>query len=388
MIYKLAKLEFEKVRNLFKELDFNLIIKAVIENTSPGRIFVDNLMSPRTAFLCSAEGYYLAGNWNNRGFNNSLNKMIVEKIFTGNTVRKDESEISLCFNPDIWEEKLSIIFQGRLPIKTVRRHYVCTKLKVADWQDQIPNGFSIHRIDGQILNRSDLEIPDHVTDWTEINWGSKSNYLESGFGFCMLHGKRIVSWSIADCASDDACEIGIHTANDYRRRGLATLTAAAAVEYCLSNGFKMVGWHCEETNLGSRGVAEKVGFELERKYIQYYVCFNEIQHIAAVALDHFRAKRYSEAAICLEQVFVARSDAMPRWMLKETHFYYHLAARAKAAIGDDEGAIKYMEKAIEKGWTNLDSTMSCREFNRLKESQAWRKVISKLEKKLSKVDGA
>jgi hypothetical protein len=69
------------------------------------------------------------------------------------------------------------------------------------------------------------------------------------------------------------------------------------------------------------------------------------------------------------------------------HSYYHLAARVKAAIGDDEKAIKYLEKAIEKGWTNLDSTMSCKEFNRLIKSKAWQKVILKLEKKLSKADG-
>jgi RimJ/RimL family protein N-acetyltransferase len=387
MIYQLAKSEFENVQNLFKELDFNLIIKAVIEKTSPGRIYVDNVINPRTAFLCSAEGYYLTGNWNNRGFNNSLNEMIVEKIFAGDTVRKDESEISLCFHPDIWKEKLYTVFQGRIPIKTIRRHYLCTKLEVADWKDQIPNGFSVHRVDEQILSRSDLEIPNHLTNWLEINWGSTSKYLESGFGFCMLHDKRIVSWSIADCTSGDACEIGIHTSSDYRRRGLATLTAAAAVEYYLSHGFNVVGWHCDETNLGSRGVAEKVGFELERKYTQYYVCFNEIHHIAALALTHFNAKRYNEATKYLEHLFSVRRDDMPSWMLKEMHSYYHLAARVKAAIGDDEKAIKYLEKAIEKGWTNLDSTMSYKEFNRLIKSKAWQKVILKLEKKLSKADG-
>jgi len=84
-----------------------------------------------------------------------------------------------------------------------------------------------------------------------------------------------VSWSLADCRSGDACEIGIHTAEPYRRRGLATLTAAATVEYALSNGFSTVGWQCSEDNLGSIGTAEKVGFERERDYTMWYAALNE-----------------------------------------------------------------------------------------------------------------
>jgi RimJ/RimL family protein N-acetyltransferase len=81
-----------------------------------------------------------------------------------------------------------------------------------------------------------------------------------------------VSWSLADCIVGDACEIGIHTAEDYRRQGLATLTAAATVDGCLARGLTAIGWHCDVDNLGSRGVAERVGFRHERDYVEY-VCF-------------------------------------------------------------------------------------------------------------------
>jgi RimJ/RimL family protein N-acetyltransferase len=122
------------------------------------------------------------------------------------------------------------------------------------------------------------------------NWGSIPDFMKMGIGFCTLHDKRIVSWSIADCKSGEACEIGIHTLEKYRRQGLASLTAAAAVDYALSSGFRQVGWHCGEYNLGSICVAEKVGFQLERKYIQYYACANEAHHLEETAQAHFRAK--------------------------------------------------------------------------------------------------
>ena len=78
MIHELDKSEYGRTYSLFKKLDYNLIIRAVIEGTSPGRVYVDDVNQPKTAFLCSVEGYYLAGNVNNDAFNNSLNKLIFE----------------------------------------------------------------------------------------------------------------------------------------------------------------------------------------------------------------------------------------------------------------------------------------------------------------------
>jgi len=266
MIRELEKRDYQKVRHLFKELGWNLITTAVTEGSSPGRVYVDRVEDPRSAFMCTVEGYYLAGYENNDEFNTSLNKLIVERIFAGETVRKNETDVAIGFHPDSWKEKMPIVFQGRIPLITARRHYICTVLKVDHWMDQVPEGFQVQRIDEQLLRTPQLEIPEHVTGWMKTNWGSISNFMKRGFGFCTLHDKRIVSWSIADCVSGDACEIGIHTREDCRRRGLATLTAAAAVDYALSSSFRQVGWHCEEYNLGSIGVAEKVGFKLERKY--------------------------------------------------------------------------------------------------------------------------
>lgn len=379
MIFELNKSESEKVRPLFKKLDYNLIISAVIEGTSPGRIYVDDIINPKTAFLCSVEGYYLAGHTDNDLFNNSLNRLIVERIFAGHTIRKDETDISVGFHPESWRDKMEVIFRGRSPLEALRRHYVCSELKAVDWRDQIPKGFSIQRVGERLLREVGLKIPDHVTEWMEINWGSIEDFMQKGFGFCMLHGKEVVSWCIADCVSGNACEIGIHTRPDYRRRGLATLTAAATVDYCLSHGFMLVGWHCDEYNLGSRGVAEKVGFVKERNYVQYYYCYNKAHHLAETGLAHFRAKRYREAAQCYEKVFATQREKMPDWMPSEMHLYYHLAARAWAALGYPDTAFRYLNKAISKGWTNIDFTRSCEEFKSLHDTQEWNHLLARFQ---------
>ena len=386
MIHELKKRDYKKVRPLFKELEWNLITSAVIEGTSPGRVYADRVEDPRTAFMCTIEGYYLAGYANNDDFNASLNRLIFEKIFAGDTVRKDETDVAIGFHPDSWKEKMPIIFQGRTPLTTTRRHYVCTELKVDPRKGCVPKGFQIQRLDERLLLTPRLEIPKHVTGWMKTNWGSTSHFMKRGFGFCTLHGKRIVSWSIADCVSGNACEIGIHTGEDYRRQGLATLTAAAAIDYSLSSGFKYVGWHCDEYNLGSIEVAEKVGFKLERKYIQYYACSNEAHHLEETAQAHIRAKRYKEAIECYEKFFAAPSEELPKWLREvlpqELGTHYFRVACAKAAIGEDNGALEYLEKAVDNGWLHLDFLTSCKEFESLHGTPAWSSILKKIREKL------
>ena len=387
MIHELKKRDYEKVRSLFKELEWNLITSAVIEGTSPGRVYADRVEDPRTAFMCTVEGYYLVGYDNNDEFNTSLNKLIFARIFAGDTVRKDETDVAIGFHPDSWKDKMLIIFQGRIPLTTARRHYVCTELKVDHWKNNLPEGFQIQRIDEKLLRTPHLEIPEHVTGWMKTNWGSTSDFVKKGFGFCTLHDKRIVSWSIADCVSGNACEIGIHTREDYRRQGLATLTAAATVDHSLSSGFKYVGWHCGEYNIGSIGVAERVGFKLERKYIQYYACSNDAHHLEETAQAYIRAKRYKEALECYEKFFATPSEELPRWLREilpqELGTHYFRVAYAKAAIGEDNGALKYLEKAVDNGWLYMDFLMSCREFESMHGTSVWNSILKKIWKKLN-----
>ncbi len=382
MIHELKKRDYKKVRPLFNKLGWNLITSAVIEGTSPGRIYVDRVEDPRTAFMCTVEGYYLAGQDNNDDFCNSLNRLIFTKIFAGDTVRRDETDVAIGFHPDSWKDKMTTIFQGRIPLTTLRRHYVCTELKIDHWIEHVPNGFQVRRIDEKLLQTRHIKIPEHLTAWMKTNWGSISDFLKKGFGFCTLHDKQIVSWSVVDCASGNACEIGIHTHEDYRRQGLATLTVAATVDYSLLNGFKYVGWHCDEYNLGSIGVAEKVGFRLERKYTQYYACANEAHHIEETAQTHFRAKQYREAIECYEKFFATPPDTLPKWfreiLPQELGTHYFRLAFAKAAIGENNSALEYLEKAVDNGWHYMDFLMSCKEFESLHDTSAWKGILEKI----------
>jgi len=270
VIYELNKAGYEKVHPLFRALEYHLTSAAVLDGNTPGKVFVDDPATPQTAFMFSPEGCYLAGNPANDAFNRALN----EAIFAREIFGKEVHALFFVYHPEGWQEQLAIVLDPRLPIEMGRRHYICRKLKYG-WRANVPAGFTAHHVDEALLNRPGLKIPDHMHGWMENNWGSTTDFLQRGFGFVTIHDEEVVSWSLADCISGDTCEIGIHTAEAFRRRGLATITAAAAVDYALSSGYAMVGWHCAEDNLGSIGTAEKVGFERERDYTMYYMFLKE-----------------------------------------------------------------------------------------------------------------
>lgn len=269
MIYKLNKANYEKARPLFRALEFHLTSAAVLDGNNPGLVMVDDPINPQSAFMLSPEGCYLAGRSDNDTFNRALGQAIREKQILDVQV---EALWVICATLS-WEEQLAALVAPLQPAKIARRHYVCRTLR-HDWGAHLPNGFEVYRLDEVFLNRSGVTIPDHIKGWMEGNWGSTADFLQKGFGFVTLCATECVAWSVADCRSGDACEIGIRTVEQYRRRGLAAITAAATVEHALSHGFSKVGWQCSEDNLGSIGTAEKVGFERERDYNLYYVSLN------------------------------------------------------------------------------------------------------------------
>jgi RimJ/RimL family protein N-acetyltransferase len=269
-MHELKRPEYERVRALFHPLRYHLTSVAVLDGHCPGRVFVADPARPGAAFMLSPEGCYLAGDPADRVFSRALNQSIVRRRALGGDVRV----LFLVIHPERWRERLPGVVAPHVPVEMRRRHYVCRVLR-HDWRTHLPDGCTVHRIDRSLLERPWLTVPEHIRHWMENNWGSTDRFLRDGFGFVTVSVSEIVAWSLSDCVSGDRCEIGIRTAPAHRRRGLATVTAAATVEYALSRGFTMVGWHCPIDNLGSIGTAVRVGFHRERDYSAYYAFLDE-----------------------------------------------------------------------------------------------------------------
>ncbi len=76
MIHELNKAEYERVRPLFQPLtEYLLFCAGVLQGKYPGRVFVDDLAHPQTAFMITRDSWcFMAGDEDHAAFNRALNE--------------------------------------------------------------------------------------------------------------------------------------------------------------------------------------------------------------------------------------------------------------------------------------------------------------------------
>jgi GNAT superfamily N-acetyltransferase len=385
MIQELDQQEISKVRPLFRPLEHLLFCRAVLEGSHPGRVFVDDPVSPQTAFLITREVWsYLAGEPDNAAFNRALNRAIFRREIVGEGVPL----LQITCHPRAWERQIGVVCHPRQPVAETRRHYVGRNLQY-DWRASVPDGFAVHPISRALLARPGLSLPDDVKNLIEGEDPS-AGPLGNGFGYVLLHedaasgSPQVASYALVDCIAGTADskaragDIFLFTADEYRRRGLATIASAATVEHGLAHGLAWIAWDCAEHNLGSRRTAERLGFELAREYTMYYFLFDQASHVLNEAWNSLEAGRYREAAGFCDQILTLAGEPPP-------HAAY-LAARAWAGLGDRDRALAHLRTAADQGWASADSTRRAQEFEGLRDTPEWAAVLERIEQNQQEQD--
>jgi RimJ/RimL family protein N-acetyltransferase len=317
--------QLEFARPLFQDLDYHLSIFAVIEGTVQGKIWVDSKSHPRTAFALTPEAQYLAGDPLNPAFNRAIGDWYARR-----------AHVELIYDSPCWEAQFDDLLAGKFARKFPRLHYLLKTPKMPNWKELIPADFVMFQVDREFLKRTYLKNFGEVSSRTE-DWGYVDNFVEKGFGFCLLHDDdTIVSRCIADNVSGAACEVGIGTDADYRRQGFAALTLAATVESCLSKGFTRIGWHCLENNTGSWKTAEKAGFELSNRYPHYHNGF-PAENPCDLSLEEWLANAE----------FYSRAFELSKKAIGQQCF---IAAACWAIGGESEKAIDYLQALSHIWW--------------------------------------
>lgn len=128
--------------------------------------------------------------------------------------------------------------------------------------NNIPENFSICPIDNLELFKQCIEF-----EVTCGRYGSAENFLKYGKGYALCNGTQIVSEAYSNYQSQDYAEIGIATHPDYLRKGMATKIGSYWVKKCIEQ-HKIPVWSCNADNKASINTAIKIGFRVERYYIQ------------------------------------------------------------------------------------------------------------------------
>ncbi len=357
--------QFSKATPLFAGIaEWNVYVTAVLQQKSPGRVYVDNPDAPRSGFLVSLDRNYLVGDPNNHGFNTALSEELANTLLAGDRVNPANPELAFNLDSPNWEPALAeILADWRWPpIWDSKQHYRFDQLQV-DWHKILPTGYTITQLDIALLAEQGLTLPKHIIDSIRIGWQNEANFVENGFGFAALHHNEMVCWCMADVTVGDRCEIGIETIAAHRRRGLATAVTAATVEHYSQAGYRHFSWHCAASNKASINTAQKVGFVLERPYNDYTFHYDEPRHYAELGrLYFFEAQLYEEAADMLE-IAIEVDDAPPAYV-------YFLAARALAHL-EEPVAIEYLQEAIATGFKDWELLRTLPEFAPYRQKPGW-----------------
>ncbi|MFW9916715.1 MAG: GNAT family N-acetyltransferase [Candidatus Thorarchaeota archaeon] len=373
MLFELPKPNYERVQPLFAGKIFPMAVKALIEQVLPGVIFVDDPENPKAAclwpFTSGGNVRLYLGGMATDAFSHALGQLLTEDIAAKAKAQNKPSFLLYFPQEPLWEDHLSgnKIFENLRAYK--RTYYVFKEAKIS-WNDKIPPGYSIRPIDKKILENNNLANLDRVREEIASMNQSIDAWLEQGFGFCAMHDEKniIVSWCTAEYMLGSECEFGIETVDEYQNKGFGTLTAAAAADYGSSRGFLKLGWDSWKDNAWSIKTAEKVGYEKVADYGVYVGCFDPNLHQLYNGYYELRVKKNPErAAEIYEQAL----------QLGETEsIHYFTAACANALLRETETALKYLERAVERGWTDINHE----DLIPLHAFSGWEKIVKSLEK--------
>jgi GNAT superfamily N-acetyltransferase len=129
----------------------------------------------------------------------------------------------------------------------------------------LPDGFSMQLITAEFLS-SDVAGLDAVKEEMCSERASVEDFLARSFGLCPVHVGEVAGWCMSEYNVADRCEIGIATAPNHQRKGIATLETWSFLSEAHRRGYTRVGWDCWTQNLPSVATARKAGFSLIEEY--------------------------------------------------------------------------------------------------------------------------
>ena len=254
-MYKLKPHDYKKVLPLIKS-EYQLSVFSVIHGIMQGKIFVNNLENPTAALIQTSECNLLAGNVDDDTFRSTIS----DELGFWDSVIPDSEE---------WIRKIPSVHADHFVRQYTRCYYSLNQEDFNDTKKVLPQGFVVEQVDPDFLRSKDFKYADEIIRFMD-DWGGDKRFMYNGGGAYVRNEDEIISRSMWDCTYDDKVEIGIKTIkNKYRKMGFGIIAVAASIKACFERGYKTIGWHCVEANIGSRAIASKLGFKLKGTYTAF-----------------------------------------------------------------------------------------------------------------------
>jgi RimJ/RimL family protein N-acetyltransferase len=265
-LYQLDSGDYEKLRPLFAQMGYHLILESMVAGNTRGAVYVDDLELPRAALCQYKDRLYLAGQ-GSQVFNEGLKRLFHETILPQGRAESRDAFV-LHYTPDDWSAAIEQLLAGQ-KLWLGHRQYFALKREQMRPPPPLPDGITIQPIDENLIAQTHLKYLDELVQEIQSERDSVAGFLEHSFGFAAVAGDEIAGLCTSEFNSGSRCEVGIMTMQAYQRQGIATTLALTLADHAFAHGITEIGWHCWARNTPSVATALKVGFEHVVDYPAY-----------------------------------------------------------------------------------------------------------------------
>jgi len=223
--------------------------RSVVCGHVDGMIYVDNTENPQTYYIVhSYRMTWLAGNSDNRAFNNWL-----REYFEGKSFNRKRDEWLQAYPRD-WDKFLNRLVEERIAFLYTRVNFKFDEVKFYERYSEIEK--TSYKIIATPIDMA-FEVRGRVVP--KDYWISPEKYSEMATAFTVIIDGKPVSTAFTTARHDSKLEIGIETKEEFQGLGLAYFACAKLIEYCIGNNLEPV-WACRLENTSSLSLSKKLGF--------------------------------------------------------------------------------------------------------------------------------
>jgi RimJ/RimL family protein N-acetyltransferase len=263
-VIEIYRSQFAVAQSLLDESMHHLPLRGVLSGRHKGRVFVDDALRPACAYVWTPWGYhYLMGIPKDRAFISEIQERLVVELLPQSVIL-GEQDILLTLIPEGWEKLITDILPNGAINKLYRNTFAFNGVKFYHLHERLSDYIS----DQKVL-RIDQKLALHLAKDISVTWRTIGEFLNYGFGYCVVEGRKIVSACISAFVAQNMVEIGVRTEIGHRRKGYSTMAAIAFINECLERNF-IPHWECFWDNEPSISLATKLGFEIKDEMPIYY----------------------------------------------------------------------------------------------------------------------
>ena len=269
MVIEVEKGKRSQFKDFFREYKWNYLAEAVLDGCM-GVALVDDLEDPHIVVLHLPE--------------------LELKILGGDAAQSSAREYIqglphatiLIPSSSVWESLLKEEQAGKL-IRMKRYAFSSENLReehLRSLGSQLPEGYRLSRLNLDLAKLLAQEKSGFAEEHMQ-NFESPEDFIQRGFGFCVLKGGKIVSVATTFAICKRGIEIQINTRRAEQGQGLGTTVAAQLLLHSLANDLDP-NW--DAANRRSARLAERLGYTPQGNYYIYVVVRSKLWVVLGTAL--------------------------------------------------------------------------------------------------------